>query len=123
MFDITRNECVEMLPLLYARLLMATVGRDDSMLLIGGQDDKKKSSSDIIEYDVKTGQSKVLTKMKTGGFGCSAVCSGSTLVVVGYSHEGLYLVECFNFVTNSWKKLPSITNARISAYAVVVNNF
>ena len=48
MFDITRNECVEMPPLLYPRLLMATVGRDDSMLSIGGQDDEKKSSSDII---------------------------------------------------------------------------
>ena len=121
-FDITRNECVEMPPLLYPRLLMTTVGRDDSMLLIGGQDDEKKSSSDIIQYDVKTGQSKVLTKMKTEGFGCSAVRSGNTLVVMGGLGKDC-LVECFNFLTNSWKKLPSITNARIFACAVVVNNF
>ena len=121
MFDITRNECVEMPPLLYPRSLMATVGRDDSMLLIGWLDDKEELSSDIIQYDVKTGQSKVLTKMKTVELGCSAVRSGNTLVVMGYSDEGC-LVECFNFVTNSWKKLPSITNARILACAVVVNN-
>ena len=122
MFDITRNECVEMPPLLYPRAGMATVGRDDSMLLIGGGDDKEESSRDIIEYDVETGQSKVLTKMNTVGCGCSAVCSGNTLVVMGGAKEDC-LVECFNFVTNSWKKLPSITNARIFARAVVVNNF
>ena len=122
MFDITRNECVEMPPLLYPRGAMATVGRDDSMLLIGGQDDEKKSSSDIIQYDVKTGHSKVLMKMKTGGFGCSAVRSGNTLVVMGYSDEGC-LVECFNFVTNSWKKLPSTSSVRLFACAVVMNKF
>ena len=124
MFDITRNECVEMPPLLYPRSRMATIGRDDTMLLIGGEDDKKKSSSDIIQYDVKTGQSKVLTKMKTERLGCSAVCSGNTLVVMGgYSDADPCLVECSNFVTNSWKKLPSITNGRAFACAVVVNNF
>ena len=122
MFDITRNECVEMPPLLYLRSFMATVGHDDTMLLIGGQDDEKNSSSDIIQYDVKTGQSKVLTKMKTGGFGCSAVCSGNTLVVMGYSDEDC-LVECFNFLTNSWKKLPCMSSVRLFACAVVVNNF
>ena len=39
-FDITRNECVEMPPLLYPRVGMATVRRDDIMLLIGGQDNE-----------------------------------------------------------------------------------
>ena len=123
MFDITRNECVEMPPLLYPRSFMATVGRDDSMLLIGGKDDKDEYSSDIIQYDVKTGQSKVLRKMKTEGYGCSAVCSGNTLVVMGYSDEDC-LVECFNFVTNSsWKKLPCMSSVRLIACAVVMNNF
>ena len=121
-FNITRNKCVGMTSLLYPRSSMATVGRDESILLIGGRDDKEESSSDIIQYDVKARESKVLTKMKTGGCGCSAVRSGNTLVVMGYSNEGC-LVECFNVVTNSWKKLPSITNARIFARAVVVSNF
>ena len=117
MFDITKNECVEMPPLLYPRSFMATVGRNDSMLLIGGQDDKEESSSHIIEYNVKTGQSKVLTKTKTEGFGCSAVCSGNTLAVMGG------LVECFNFVTNSRKKLPSLSSVSLFGCAVVVNKF
>ena len=122
MFDVTRNECVEMPPLLYPRSVMATVGRDDSMLLIGGQDDKEESSSDIIQYDVKTGQSKVLTKMKTERLGCSAVRSGNTLVVMGGSDEDC-LVECFNFVTNSWKKLPCMSCVRVLGCAVILNKF
>ena len=121
-FDIKRNECVGMPPLLYPRGAMATVRRDDSMLLVGGQDDEKKLPSDIIQYDVKTGQSKVLMKMKTGRFGCSAVYSGNTLVVMGGLDEDC-LVECFNFVTNSWKKLPCMSSVRRFAYAVVMNNF
>ena len=119
MFDITRNECVKLPPLLYPRSFMETVGRNDSMLFIGGLDDKGESSSDIIEYDVKTGQSKVLTKTKTVGCGCSAVRSGNTLVVMGC----VTFVECFNFVTNSWKKLPSMSSLRSFGCAVVVNKF
>ena len=118
-FDITRNECVEMPPLLYPRVGMATVRRDDSMLLIGGQDNEEKLFSDIIEYDFKTGQSKVLMEMKTEGFACSAVYSGNVLVVIG---AGLS-VDCFNFSTNSWKKLSSETNTRPFGCAVLVNNF
>ena len=92
------------------------------MLLIGGGDNEKKSSSGIIEYDFKTGQSKVLMKMKTEGFGCSAVYSGNILVVIGGPKRDPS-VNCFNFSTISWKKLPSITNARHHACAVLVNNF
>ena len=117
-FDITRNECAEMPPLLYPRAVMATVRRGGSMLLIGGMDNEEKLSSDIIEYDFKTGQNKVLKEMKTEGFGCSAVYSGNILVVIG-----ALSVDCFNFSTNSWKKLPSITNGRLGAFAVLVNNF
>ena len=120
-FDITRNECVEMPPLLYPRAGMATVRRDDSMLLIGGWDNEKKLSSDIIEYDFKTDQSKVLVEMKTEGFGCSAVYGGNILVIGGSKRYSS--VDCLNFSTNSRKKLPSTTDARYYACAVLVNNF
>ena len=121
-FDITRNECVEMPPLLHPRSSMATVRRDDSMLLIGGLDNQKEPSSDIIEYDFKSGESKVLMKMKTARYGCSTVYSGNTLVVVGGPSGSRSSVDCFNFVTNSWKKLPSITNQRIFASCAIVVN-
>ena len=121
-FDITKNECVEMPPLLYPRAGMATVRRDDSMLLIGGQGNEKKFSSDMIEFDFKTGQSKVLMRMKTGRRGCSAVYGGNILILIGGRNRDPS-VDCFNFSTNSWKKLPSIINARLYACAVLVNNF
>ena len=94
---------------------MATVRRDDSMLLIGGQNNDDKFSNNVIEYDFKTGLSKVLMEIKTGGL-CSsaAVYSGNILVVIGRPS-----VDCFSFSTNSWKKLPSITNARIGACAAM----
>ena len=73
--------------------------------------------NDVIEYDFKTGQSRVLMEMKTDAFGCSSY-SGNILVVIG----GLS-VDCFSFWTNSWKKLPLIANARVGACAALVNNF
>ena len=121
-FDITRNECVEMPPLLYPRAFMVTARRDDSMLMIGGQDDGDKFPNDIIEYDFKTGQSKVLMGMTTDRIGCSAVYSRNIFVVIGGPKRD-FSVDCFNFSTNSWKKLPSIINARYHACAVLVNNF
>ena len=117
-FDITKNECVEMPPLLYPRAFMATVRRDHSMLLIGGQDNEDELPNDIIEYDFKTGQSKVLMEIESEGFGCSAMYSGNILVVI-YRPS----VDCFSFSTNSWKKLPSIINTRVCACAALVNNF
>ena len=139
-FDITRNECVEMPPLLYPRgISMTTVRRDGSMLLIGGEDDdddgdndddddddddddERELSSDIIEYDFKTGQSKVLMEIGSERHGCSAVYSGNILVLIG-GQDNLCSMDIFNFSTNSWKKLPSITNGRLCACAVLVNNF
>jgi hypothetical protein len=58
-FDIARNECVEMPPLPSPLFGMGTVRRGDTMLLIGGMEniDEKKTSNEIIEYDSKTGQS------------------------------------------------------------------
>jgi hypothetical protein len=56
-FDITKNECVEMPPLPSPLSLMATVRRDETMLLVGGHDNEDNFSDAIIEYDFKSGQS------------------------------------------------------------------
>jgi hypothetical protein len=122
-FDITRNECVEMPPLPSPLLGMATVRRDDTMLLVGGHDNEDNFRNEIIEYDFKSGQSKVLVVMETKGKVCSAVYSGNTLVVIRVTDDDPGSVDCFNFLSNSWKKLPSITKARTFFFAVVVNNF
>jgi hypothetical protein len=102
---------------------MATVRRDETMLLIGGQDNENEDRNEIIEYDFKSGQSKVLVVMEWAEVVCSAVYSGNTLVLIIVTDDDLVSVDCFNFLSNSWKKLPSITKARAFASAVVVNNF
>jgi hypothetical protein len=122
-FDIARNECVEMPPLPSPLSCMGTVRRGDTMLLIGGikNNDEKKTSNEIIEYDSKTGQSKILLAMKTERACCSCVCRGNTLIVIGGAKDDSAAVDCFNFSSNSWKRLPSMAEQRVFATAVVVN--
>jgi hypothetical protein len=122
-FDIARNECVEMPPLPSPVRGMGTVRRGDTMLLIGGMGniDSQKASNKIIEYDFKTGQSKVVLTMKTERAYCSCVCRGNTLIVIGGAEDDPDAVDCFNFSSNSWMRLPSMAEARASASAVIVN--
>ena len=119
-FDIARNECVEMPSLPSPVRCMGTVRRGDSMLLIGGMENSKVGKK-IIEYDFKTGQSKVLLTMKRERPYCSCVCRGNTLIVIGGAKDDPDAVDCFNFLSNSWKRLPSMAEPRIHASTVVVN--
>jgi hypothetical protein len=122
-FDIARNECVEMPPLPSPLSGMSTVRRGNTMLLIGGVDniDPQKVSNQMIEYDFKTGQSKVLLAMKTGRAYCSCICRGDTLIVIGGVEDNPDTVDCFNFLSNSWKRLPSMAETRMFSSAVLVN--
>jgi hypothetical protein len=122
-FDITRNECVEMPPLPSPLWGLTTVRRGDTMLLIGGQDNEGNFRNEIIEYDFNSGQSKVLVVMERDGVVCSAVYSGNTLVVISATDGDPCSVYCFNFLSNAWKNLPSISKARAFPSAVVVSNF
>ena len=122
-FDIARNECVETPPLPSPVHRMGTVCRGDTMLLIGGVGniDGNKFNKEIIEYDFKTGQSKVLLAMKTGRACCSCVFRGNTLIVIGGVKDDPAAVDCFNFSSKSWKRLPSMAEPRAFASAVVMN--
>ena len=120
-FDIARNECVEMPPLLYPVCMMGTVRRGDTMLLIGGVKNENTASNDIIEYDFKTGQSKVLLVMEKERISCSCVCRENTLIVVGGANDDPTVVDCLDFLSNSWKKLPSMAEVRAFASAIEVN--
>jgi hypothetical protein len=91
------------------------------MLLIGGTDREGNKSDQIIEYDFKTGQSNVLLVMKRKRSSCCVVYGGNMLVVIGGVIDS-QLVSGFNFVSNSWKKLPCTTAPRCFASAVLVNN-
>ena len=119
-FDITKNECVEMPPLLCPRSFMATVCRDDTMLLIGGKDGEENYTKEIIEYNFKSGQSKVLLVMNTEAAFCSAEYTGNTLAVIS-NESDLCSVTGFNFQSNSWKKLPPTSLPRSFASSVILN--
>ena len=122
-FDIARNECVEMPPLPSPICGMGTVRRGDTMLLIGGVDnvDARKTSNEIIEYDFKTGQSKVVLAMKTKLAYSSCVCRGNALIVIcGWKNDPA-AADCFDFLSNSWRKLPSMAEPRMSSSAVLVD--
>lgn len=121
-FDITRNECIEMPPLSSPVYFMGTVRRGDSMLLIGGMDEEDNHSKEIVEYDHKTGQSKVLLSMETELRGCCAVCFENTLFAMGASvtEDDSNSAICFNFSLNSWNKLPLPAETRLFASAVIV---
>jgi hypothetical protein len=122
-FDIARNECVEKPPLPSPLHCMGTVRRRETMLLIGGMDNKGdyQGSNEIIEYDFKTGHSKVLLAMKTGRVDCSSVSCANKLIVIGGVPDDPDAVACFNFLSNSWKRLQSMAEARDLASAVIVN--
>ncbi|XP_028406545.1 kelch-like protein 5 [Dendronephthya gigantea] len=120
-FDIKRNQCVEMPPLPSPVYHISTVRRDETMLLIGGRGKNNKHSNEIIEYDSKTGQSKVLLVMEKERTACSAALHENTLVVIGGAVDDANAVDCFNFLSNSWRKLPHLARGRHSASAVVVN--
>ncbi|XP_028392635.1 E3 ubiquitin-protein ligase NRDP1-like [Dendronephthya gigantea] len=119
-FDITRNKCIGMPPLPSPVSSMATVRRGDGMLLIGGLDAENNVRKEIIEYDFKTGRSKVLLTMETKQNCCCAVCHENTVFVFGATKDDDQFVRCLNFLTNSWNKLPAMAEARISASAVIV---
>lgn len=123
-YDITRNQCMEMPPLPSPLYQMATVSRDESMLLIGGISKTKKVSNEIIEYDLKTGRSKVLLPMEIERPCCLAVLFENTLVVVDglVKEDAGSTTDCFNFSSNSWEKLPSLPTIRGHSTAVAVNN-
>ena len=120
MYDITKNECKEMVPLPSAVSCMATVCWDDNVILMGGCNDNYVINT-VIAYNIKTGESKVLPSMRSRRQGCAAIVSENKIVVMGgyYGHEKyLSSVECFDFLSHSWIELPSMMEPRF--YITVV---
>ena len=121
-FDIARNECVEMPPLPSPVYAMGTSRRGDTMLLLGGMNIEEELSNEIIEYDFKTGQSKVILTLKNERLGCCpCVYRENTLIVIGCTEDDPKAVYCFDFLSNSWKKSPPMAEGREFASAIVVN--
>ena len=117
-FDIGRNECVEMQPLPSPVFGMGTARRGDTMLLVGGMNTE---GNEVIEYDFKTSKSKVIFTMKNERFGCSCVYRENTLIMIGSTRDDPKAVYCLDFLSNSWTKIPSMAEGRVFACAIAVN--
>ncbi|XP_046855894.1 kelch-like protein 12 [Xenia sp. Carnegie-2017] len=113
----------EMPPLPPKLIGMATVQWKDQVVLLGGWDRRKRLNS-VIMYDIKTGKITVLPSMLEERYGCCAVITGDTIVVMGGKNdkwEDLKSVECFEMgSSSSWTYLPSMNESRVAAIAEVL---
>ncbi|XP_046855896.1 uncharacterized protein LOC124448998, partial [Xenia sp. Carnegie-2017] len=106
----------EMPPLPFPMYRMATVPWRDQVVLLGGHGGRKKLNS-VIMYDIKTGKITVLPSMLEKRWGCCAVITGDTIVVMGGRNdkdEELKSVECFEMGnSSSWTYLPLMNKSRM----------
>ena len=74
-------------------------------------------------YDCKAGSTKALPSMLEKRYGCCAVITGDTIVVMGGENENdktLKSVECFTMGGSTWEYLPEMNLARYRAVAEVL---
>ena len=123
-FDIKTNQCKEMPPLPRPLTRMATVQWRDQVVVLGGQDKDDKFLNDVFMYNCKTGRITVLPSMLEKRWGCCAVITGNTIVVMGGENEEgeLKSVECFTMGGSTWKYLPAMNKERWCAVAEVLTS-
>ncbi len=122
MYDITKNECKELAPLLYPVSLMATVKwGDDKIMIMGGAGNNNKPLNKALIYNIKTQKSHMLPAMKYKRRACVAAVVKDTVIVMGGDDErrnDLKSVESFKFDHYSWDELPPMHKPRYCATAV-----
>ena len=122
-FDVKTNQCKEMSPLPHPLTCMATVQWRDQVVVLGGQDKNEKILNDVFMYDYMAGKITVLPSMLEKRWGCCAVITGNTIVVMGgvnEKDENLESVECFTMGGSTWEYLPPMNKARSFAVAEVL---
>ena len=86
-FDVKKNEVKKVARLPYALEGMATVRWRDKVVVLGGSDEKDNILNDVYMYDCKTGKITALPHMLEKRYGCCAVITGDTIVVMGGENE------------------------------------
>ncbi len=122
LYDIKKNECIQLTPLPY-EVEMATVRWGDNIIVIGGINKHGEALDTVIIYNVKTEKSHTLPPMRRESRACTAVVIGNNIVVVGgrdNQFRDLKSVEAFNFESYTWQELPEMSQARRLHTAVVV---
>ena len=104
-FDVKKNKVKNKSPLPRVLCRMATVRWRDKFVVLGGRDEEYKFLDDVYMYDCKTGQITALPPMLEKRYGCCAVITGDTIVVMGgwnENHDTLSSVECFTMGGSTW---------------------
>ena len=119
-FDLKTNQCKTMSPLPRGLTRMATVQWRGQVVVLGGRGKDNKVLNDVFMYDCKTDKVTVLPSMLEKRWGCCAVITGNTIVVMGGMNEKdeyLKSVECFTMRCYTWEYLPAMNKARFYAVA------
>ena len=122
-FDPTKNKCNEMPKLPFALSEMATVRWRDEVVVLGGIGRDCQARNDVFMYNSKTGKISALPSMLEKRYGCHAVITGNTIVVIGGADnqcKSLSSVECFTMGSPTWEYLPTMNYARYMAVAEVL---
>ena len=116
-YDITKNCCLSLAPLPFPVRLMATVAWKDNIIIIGGEDKNGNILNTVVSYNVTVKNIKMLPAMKQKRRECTAVLSGSVIVVMGgwNGNEITNSAEYFDFATNVWADLPAMKEKRCGA--------
>jgi hypothetical protein len=116
-YDITKNCCLSLAPLPFPVRLMATVAWKDNIIIIGGEDKNGNILNTVVSYNVTVKNIKMLPAMKQKRRECTAVLSGSVIVVMGgwNGSEITNSAEYFDFATNVWADLPAMKEKRCGA--------
>ena len=86
-FDVKTNQCKKMPPLPRLLTRMATVQWRGQVVVLGGKDKNGNTQNDVFLYDCKTGKITVLPSMLEKRYGCCALITGNTIVVMGGMYE------------------------------------
>ena len=93
------------------------------MFYIGGKNKDQEVLNDVFMYNCKTGKTTVLPSMLERRWGCCAVITGNTIVMMGGVNEKdeyLKSVEYFTMGGSTWEYLPPMDKARSYAVAEVL---
>ncbi len=122
-YNMLNKEMVQMFPLPFPMMDIATVQIGEDVLIIGGTNQQGRSLKTLFKYNYKTMQCEQLPSMKCKRSESAAVVSGHHVFVMGGESigEGYHnSVECFDLHTQVWVELPPMNEAKYKLAAVCV---
>lgn len=127
-YNMATKNIVQMSPLPFPMLDMATVQIGEDILIIGGTNKRHKSLNTMFKYNYKTMQCTRLPGMKCKRSECAAVVSGHQVFVTGGESIGKGFhssVECFDLHNQVWSEITPMheTKSKLTAVCVPAHFF